>query len=241
MTRFTILLAMLVISTHSGCSRLDRKNTDQFLKPLSNRPNTQRFGGKADERNLCIETAKSVAEKGHASEAILLYEKAEQLDPKAESLDLELAPLYVQSGQAEKALSRYQREIERGDASSEVFNNLAWTLLESKRHAEAETVIGQGLRKHPEDERLRSALAIVMYEIGKREEAIEKFAELYGAAAAHHNVAILDLDRGEPESALTELIKATQFPACPKETFNLCDSLRTELAAVNQHSDSKTR
>ena len=138
MVRFIIVLTLLVALTHAGCTSLEKKSTDQFLKPLSS--GTQLFGGKPDERNVCIETAKAVAEKGHASEAILLYEKAEQLDPKAGSLDLELAPLYAQTGQAEDALNRYRRLIAKGAATSEVYNNLAWTLIESKRR-EAETVI----------------------------------------------------------------------------------------------------
>jgi Flp pilus assembly protein TadD len=235
MARFTIVLTILLALTHSGCSSLERKSSDQFLKPLnSSRPNTPRFGGKADERNLCVETAKAVAKKGHASEAILLYEKAEQLDPKAESLDLQLAPLYAQTGQTEKAVSRYQRVVAQGAATSEVYNNLAWTLIEANRHRAAETVILQGLGPHPGDERLRSTRAIVLYELGRREEAIEKFTELYGPAGSHHNVAVLDLDHGRIKDALAELATATQIPGCPEETFQLRDSLRTELAAANQ-------
>ncbi|KAA5545874.1 tetratricopeptide repeat protein [Roseiconus nitratireducens] len=241
MARFTVFLALLLASIHVGCSSLEKRSTSQFLKPLSSEPNSQLLREKPDERELCIETARSVAAKGHASEAILLYEKAEQLDSKAGALDLELAPLYAQTGQTEKALSRYQSVLAKGVATSEIYNNLAWTLIESKRNAEAELIISQGLNKHPEDERLRSALAIVLYKLGKREESIEVFRELYGPAGSHHNVAVLDLDHGRIDSALAELATATQIPGCPKETFNLRDSLRTELAAANQPSDSMTR
>lgn len=241
MARFTIVLTLLLLSTHTGCSSLERKSADPFLKPLSSEPNTQLFGGKPDERKLCIETAKAVAEKGHESEAILLYEKAERLDPKAGSLDLELAPLYAQTGQTEKAVSRYHRAIAKGAATSEVYNNLAWTLIESKRHAEAETVIGQGLSENPGDQRLRTARAYVSYELGSRDEALNQFAEIYGLAAAHHNVAVLDLEHGLLDSALSQLTIATQIPGCSDETIKLRDTLRTELAAANQRSGPMTR
>ena len=179
--------------------------------------------------------------RGHFAETIALHEQAEKLDSGLPPLDRELASLYAEAGQMDKAVSRYRSAIEKTPNDAELLNNLAWTLIESKNHTAAETVISQGLSEHPGDERLRSARAYVSYELGKREAALKQFGELYGPAAAHHNVAVLDLQHERINSALVQLTTATEMPGCSEETINLRDTLRTELAAASQCSDPMTR
>ena len=241
MTRLSIALAVLVLLMHAGCARFERQSADQFIKPLGGASNAQLFRDTPNERFLCIETAKSVAEKGHAREAILLYEKAEQLDPGAELLDLELAPLYAQIGQMEKAITRYQRVITKGSADASAYNDLAWVLIDFERLVTASEVIKRGLSKYPEDERLRSAHACIFYELGNREQAFDLFAELYGPAIAHHNIAILDLDNGKMEQALLQLSVAAEIPDCPEETIELRNSISSDLARADQPDEPYRR
>ena len=241
MARAAVFLCLLLASLQLGCSRLEKEKTTPFLKPLDVGPTLERLGGKPNERKVCIETAKSVAEKGHFAEAILLFEKAEELEPKSKSLDLELAPLYAQNGQTEKAVRRYQQVIAKGTAGSEVYNNFAWTLIDANRYSEAELVISQGLSEYPGEERLRSARAILSYHLGNRSESLRQFRELYGPATAHHNVAILDLQEGMPENALSQVKLATQMPDCSKETFDLHDMLVDQLNIAKQRSNATTR
>ena len=59
------------------------------------------------DHTLCVETAKTVAAEGHADEAIKLYLRAEKIDPKAASVDAQLAPLYAGVGNYPAAIERY--------------------------------------------------------------------------------------------------------------------------------------
>ena len=243
MARYAFVLIVFLALMNAGCSRFGNKGTTQFLKPLGGESSGLLAGGTLDERILCLETAKAVAEKGHAPEAILLYEKAERLDPNGETLDLTLAPLYGQTGQTDKAVTRYQRVVTSGVADSKVYNDLAWTLIDAHRYVKADEVIGEGLTLHPEDERLLAARACVYYELGKPEASLKQFAEIYGLAAAHHNLAILELNHGKTDQAFAQLSAATKISDCPEETIQLYEALSTEMVIANQGSvsDAKMR
>lgn len=220
----------LIGLSFAGCSGFGKPKSDPFLKPLVAGPDQTLVSGNQDERQLCLETAKSVAAKGHAVEAIKLYEKAESLGEHLETLDLELAALYAQIGRTDEAVIRYRRLIDRRTATPSTFNNLAWTLIESGRYGEATTAIEQGLSEFPENERLESAQAVVAYHLGDRQTALTQFASLYGQTSAHHNLAVLDLENGRLEQAMEHIERATQDPGCPSESIALRDSLRLAMA-----------
>ena len=218
-----------------GCKTLRDKEDGGFLKPLDSvtSPLSPVLGGKAlSEREICVETARTVAEKGHATEAIKLYEKAERSDPSGPPLDLELAPLYAHVGNTESAIQRYRSAIAGGRTEADVFNNLAWTLMESGRHPEALQTIQQGLDVTPKSKRLQATHAVILYRSGDRDGSYEKFRELYGPSAAHHNLAVLDVDSGEFESAVEHAKVAAEFPGRSAESAKLQDAIQSQLAST---------
>ncbi|MGI9474791.1 MAG: tetratricopeptide repeat protein [Rubripirellula sp.] len=233
--RISVLLSICVFVL--GCHGLGSKKPENPIAPLGNgirslsssAPLSNRFS----ERELCLETAKTVAEKGYAEEAIKLYEKAEKLDSNAEPVNLPLAPLYAQVGDYSKAIERYQRAIDSGEATSEVRNNLAWTLMETHRYSEAVAVIETGLAEESENPRLTTTLAVTRYRMGDRQKSLEKFQEALGASAAHYNLALLDLEAGNIESAVKHADLAAALPDSTAEIAQLRDSIHSELAASN--------
>jgi len=200
MSRMIVLLVCLMATV--GCHRVRKKSPD-FIQPLVTndvacRPE-QPFP--ESERDLCIQTAQTVAKRGHFTEAIALYEQAEKLEPSQPLLNRELAPLYAQAGQTDRAVLRYQRAIDAAPDDAELINNLAWTLLEADRPTEAIQVIEKALTQFPEDRRLQSTRAVASYHTGDREGAIAQFTELYGPSAAYHNIALLDIEAGDRDQA----------------------------------------
>lgn len=218
-----------------GCHGLGSKKPENPIAPLGGDMPSLSSGpalnNRFSERELCIETARTVAEKGYAEEAIKLYEKAEGLDPSAEPMNLPLAPLYAQVGQYPKAIERYRRAIDGGQATSEVYNNLAWTLMETQRYSDAIKAIETGLAKEPNHSRLTSTLAVTRHRMGDHQGSLETFQQVLGPSAAHYNLALLDLEAGNIESALEHADLAAASPDCSVEIAQLGDSIRSQLAS----------
>ncbi len=222
----------------SGCQAMKNKSPSDLVRPLSEDLPIQAksYQNGESERRICIETAKTVAEKGYVTEAIQLYEKAEGLEPEGPSLDLPLAPLYAQAGNTQKSIERYRNIIAQGKATAEVYNNFAWTLTESGQNAKAIEVIRQGLAAAPHSKRLRATHALILYRHGESDRAFALFRELYGPSAAHHNLAVLDVGSGKFDSAFEHAKLATNFSDCSAESIALRDAIQSRVA-VNPSAD----
>ncbi|SMP60018.1 Tfp pilus assembly protein PilF [Neorhodopirellula lusitana] len=225
------ILSTLALSV--GCGSISKNRESDFLKPLaSSNPSEFKRDSLPSERSLCIETAKTVAGKGHAAEAIQLYDRAEQLDPTAAPLDAKLAPLYADVGKSDAAIERYKRSVQLSPKDCELANNFAWTLMEAGRFDQAITEANRGLQIEPNHVRLRSTLAMIHYRQGDLAGALRHFEQAYGLTAAHHNLAILEIDAGNHDSAKMHLQLAKQSTE---------PNTQTELLALAFDSQTSTR
>lgn len=223
---------LLTIAPSIGCRSFKKTRDAELLPPLASSPSAELAAGSVplpSDRVLCIETAHSVAKSGHAKEAIKLYERAEELEPDAEPLDTQLAPLYVQVGNHDAAITRYKRATQRSPDDAELSNNYAWTLMETGRLDRAIAEANRGLERHPGDLRLRSTLAVIHYHHGDRAKAMEHFEKGYGAGAAHHNLAVLDIDAGKLDSARNHLRLALQTEDPESQTETMLAALDSGL------------
>ena len=182
------------------------------------------------ERSLCMETANTVARKGHAVEAIKLYEHAERLDPDAAPLDSKLAPLYAAVGEQDASIERYRRCIKISPNDIELSNNFAWTLMEAQRFDQATAEANRGLQNEPDNARLLSTLAMVHYRQGDQAKALRLFEQAQGSSAAHHNLAILDIDAGKLEAAKKHLQTAKQSKELNLKTESLIAALDSQVS-----------
>lgn len=225
MSRSLASVMLLIITL--GCQSMRAKKSSDFIEPLASQTISSAAKHKTpeSERDLCIQTAKAVAERGHFTEAIALYEQAEKLDRDLPALDRELANLYAQAEQFDLAVNRYRLAIENMPKDADLRNNLAWTLLESNRLDQAIQVIDESLQQFPQNRRLQSTRAIASYHAGDRQGAIQQFTSLYGPSAAHHNVALLDVESGNQQNALTAIERA-MVGAPTTQTIQLASAIK---------------
>ncbi|MCC9643194.1 tetratricopeptide repeat protein [Rhodopirellula sp. JC740] len=226
------LALLLVINAFAGCARFKRAEDSSFLKPLGQDKTELNAANRSkplDERTLCMETAKTVAAKGHANEASKLYLRAESLAPDQPPLDSELAPLLASLGQFEDSIQRYQRLTSSDPGNQDHCNNFAWTLMEARRYEEAIAEAQRGLELEPKQRRLRTTLAMIHYRRGERQLAERHFTEALGAADAFYNLALLDIDDGNLDSARQSLMRANQTPSPNPNAAKLLASLGKDL------------
>lgn len=234
-----ILCAWFALTTLTGCRATHSDQSSDFLKPLTSAapaPDRSRGDSALDERTLCIQTARAVADRGHADEAIALYQRAEQIDPDAAPLDQELAPLFASTNNHDAAIERYRRLVTRSPSDAGLANNFAWTLMQAGRLDEAAVQAERGLEENDDDTRLRCTLAMILYQRGDRDQSLHHFDKAVGTGAAHHNVAVLDIDAGDMESAKRHLELATQADPSSDQSRTL---LRSLAAAVDSSSQRR--
>jgi len=234
------LLAMtLVTITTGGCRGLKRPDIPKWIQPLSPPQVSESFRRKPvslpSERELCIQTARTVAEDGHVREAILLYEKAERISPDEPALDRPLAPLYARAGRTDQAVQRYRNVIRDDGPNAETWNNLAWTLMTAERYPEAVEAAQEGLRIDPDSPRLRSTLAVIHFHNGDSQSAFELFRDVHGESAAHHNLAVLEIERGNADAARHHLAQAVSHPDCSPQS----EELQHNLARIAARQDDE--
>ena len=231
--RLTILPLVLLVLSSLGCGSIGKNKQQDFLKPFAS---AAPLGAKAlskklpSDYTLCVETAKTVAAKGHAVEAIKLYERAESLNPTAPPLDSSLAPLYASLGNHSAAITRYQHCVKQDPNNIDLCNNFAWTLMEAERFPEAIAEATRGLKKDNESQRLQATLAMIHYRQGDHVKALEGFEKAHGSVAAHHNLSLLEIESGNIESAKEHLRIANQSPEPNSQANILLTALETQTS-----------
>ena len=230
---------VLLLIGATGCSGIPQKQDNGFLKPIASAElppeSKRRRQPMPSERSLCIETAKTVSQRGHVEEAIKLYQRAEELGASQAPLDKELAPLLGQVGDFSAAVERYQRLVAGSPNDSDLCNNFAWTLMEAERYGEAVTQAQRGLTLDPENKRLRTTMAMVRYRQGDRISALAEFAKAQDTNAAHHNLGVLDIDAGNIDSAQQHLRQASEV--LPSGLSRASPKTEAILAALDQHTN----
>ena len=227
-TSASLFLVTLSVSL-LGCNSLSRNEAPPLVSPLTG-SQTLPVGASLDDEVLCIETAKAVVEKGHVEEAIKLYARAEEISKEGKQYDLELARLLSQRGDYAESISRFQRHYSRHAAEADVYNDYAWACIGAERYPLAAQVAAEGQERHPDHERLAATTACLQFHLGKPDQALASFTQLYGDAAAYQNLAVLALELGDADSAKQYLVKAMACDGCSDEVYQMHEAIR-------QHTD----
>ena len=220
LTTLSCGVVLFLCGCHSGIS-----DSAALVKPLSQLATLTSNGERDNERKLCVETARSVAQAGHYAEAIKLYQRAEELDPQANKFHAELADLYRVDGRTDAAIERYRLALDNSGDTLALYNNLVWCYLDAKRFEEGSRILAEALLEHPDAERLLAARACLCYHQGDHSKAYDHFKTLYGTAPALHNMALLDLAAGDEAKAHERVSLAVALDDCPTETIALHESL----------------
>ncbi len=138
----------------------------------------------------CLATAKELQAHGHAPEAIILYERARQLNPQ-EQVSRFLAVLYDQQGNDARALAEYRKALELAPHDADLLNDYGYYFYRRRDWRQAEEQFRKAIAQSPEHERAWVNLGLVLGEQERFPESFEAFSKVLGPAAAHSNVGVI--------------------------------------------------
>lgn len=138
----------------------------------------------------CLATAKELQAHGHAPEAIMLYERARQLNSH-EQVSRFLAVLYDQQGNDTRAVAEYRRALELAPHDADLLNDFGYYFYRRRDWRQAEEQFRKAIVQLPEHERAWVNLGLALGEQDRFHESFEAFSKVLGPAAAHSNVGVI--------------------------------------------------
>jgi Tfp pilus assembly protein PilF len=157
----------------------------------------------------CLATAKELRSHGHAHEAILLYERARQLNPQERQVSRFLAVLYDQDGNDARSLTEYRKALELAPHDADLLNDFGYYFYRRRDWRQAEEQFRRAIAQSPEHERAWVNLGLALGEQERFQESFEAFSKVLGPAAAHSNVGVIlaaHQRRSEAEGAFKQAL-----------------------------------
>jgi Tfp pilus assembly protein PilF len=139
----------------------------------------------------CFATAKELQAHGHAPEAIVLYERARQLNPQEQQVSRFLAVLYDQQGNDARALTEYRKALELAPHDANLLNDFGYYFYRRRDWRPAEEQFRKAIAQSPQDERAWVNLGLALGEQERFPESFAAFSKVLGPAAAHSNVGVI--------------------------------------------------
>jgi Tfp pilus assembly protein PilF len=231
----------LSLAAAVGCHTLAPKKTSDpvvtLLQPADGDPEPPAKDLPPNEgARVCMSTADEFAKNINTEvQAIALYEKARQTDPKC-PVSHRLAVLYDRQGDFQKAQEEYRKALKHDPHDADLLNNMGYGYYSRGRWAEAEQYLRQALSVKPKHPEATMNLALCVGALGRYAEALELFEKVVTPAQARCNLAFvlttqhkwpeaerayreaLQLDPDIPlaRAALAKLEKAQQQPSAPE-------------------------
>ena len=156
----------------------------------------------------CFATAKELQAHGHAPEAIILYERARQLNPQEPQVSRFLAVLYDQQGNDGRATTEYRKALELAPHDADLLNDFGYYFYRRRDWRHAEEQFRKAIAQSPEHERAWVNLGLALGEQERFQESLEAFSKVLGPAAAHSNVGVI-LTAHQRKSEAEGAVRAT--------------------------------
>jgi Flp pilus assembly protein TadD len=166
-------------------------------------------------------TAEDLATSGHDEEAIKLYERARQYNPKLTQCSHRMALCYERSGQYAEALAEYQKALKTTPKNAELLNDFGYFYLQRGNLDEAEKALRASVAS---DAKCLQAWANLGLLLGYRErygEAYEALAKAATPAEAHSNLGVILAQQQKFEAARAEFEQALTLNAELKQPRQL--------------------
>ena len=161
----------------------------------------------------CFVTAEDLANSGHDEEAIKLYERARQYNPKLTQCSHRLALCYERSGKYAEALAEYQKALKSTPKDAELLNDVGYFYLQRGNLDEAEKALRALVTHNP---KCLTAWANLGVLLGYRErygEAYEALAKAATPAEAHSNLGVVLAQQQKFDAARAEFLQALTLNA----------------------------
>jgi Flp pilus assembly protein TadD len=175
----------------------------------------------------CIATAKELQAHGHAPEAILLFERARQLNPREHQVSRYLAVLYDQQGNDTRALAEYRKALEIAPRDADLLNDFGYYHYHHQDWKQAEDYFRKAIAQAPDHERAWVNLGLALGEQGRYQESFDAFSKVIGSnvgviLASHQRQAEADAEFKQALRLKPDLAQPRAFLAhleqSPQET-----------------------
>lgn len=188
-----------------------------------------------ESARLCLATAEEMQKKGHADQAIFLYEKAREGDPTLPKVAHHLALLYDAQGNGARALEEYRKALAATPKDPDLLNDFGYYNYRRGNLPEAERWYRQALTAAPHHEAATTNLAVVLGHQHRYDESIKLFTKVVGPAAAQSNVGVLAVEQGDYDVARKAFLEAQRLDGTlkqPKAFLAYLDNRQSTLRAA---------
>jgi Tfp pilus assembly protein PilF len=211
---FRLALFALLGSVPTGCMSLTQPS-NQLVPAIPGGESSEAANRELpnrDQAKINVNLAEGMEKNGHPVEAIALYEKARQLDPKLQGkVSAHLAVLYDQLGDARRALSEYQEALKANPRDADLWNAYGYYYYTRGNWTEAETQLRQALAINAKHTRALTNLGMTLGQQQRYEESLETFAKATGRASACSNLAFILTTQGKRDEAKKYYREALQL------------------------------
>jgi tetratricopeptide (TPR) repeat protein len=157
----------------------------------------------ADSAKLCVATAEQLESANKLPDAIPLYEKARQLDPRTDArVTRSLANLYTRIGEFDRAKQEFDRALRATPNSAEVLNDLGYAYYCRGMWQEAETYLRKAVAANAKQGRAWTNLGMTLGQQGRYDESVDAFRHVVSPGKAYCNVAFLMATQGRRDQAI---------------------------------------
>jgi Tfp pilus assembly protein PilF len=206
-----LLVAALVAGTSTGCKSLmpfggSKTETAPLgasapMAPASSPTPKLVELPPSDSAKVCLATAELMEKDGKIREAISLYERARQIDPKQRIVCRRLAVLFDRAGDQLQAAKEYDEAIKLFPKDADLWNDIGFFHYNRGRWADAEKSLRQAIALQPKHERAWINLGMTLSQEGKYDEGLAAFMKAVPQGQACCNLAFILTAQGKRDEA----------------------------------------
>ena len=185
-----------------------------------------------------MEAATTSMQTKHLTNALLLYQQVEQLNPRQANLWLGMGTALLQLGKYDDAITAFRKQLEANPKDESANNLMGVAFYDEKKYDEAIAAFKKQIELKPLDENAHMYLGSVYND---QKKFIEAHAELEKAEVLTPNSATVQLRLGETElglgktdAALADFEKASTLSPSPVMANEIAFTLAEHKAALNR-------
>ena len=185
-----------------------------------------------------MEAGATEMQSGRFANALKLFQRAEELNPKQADLPMDIGTAQLQLGKYDEAVASFQKQIAANPKDENINTLLGVAYYDEKKYAQAEAAFKKQLTLKPLDSKAYAALGAVYLDQNKFDEAR---AELEKAAVLEPQSTIVQLRLGEAllglektDEALAAFEKAEAFSPTPVVSNEIAYSLAEHRVALSR-------
>lgn len=244
------LLAGSLLISSGGCHTIRDvvSSPAESLEPIRPLPDAPESRAPAElppgaAAKVCLAAAAEMERHGYTKEAIVEYEKARALDPKAAAgAPRRLAVLYDRLCEDNRARAEFLKAIEVAPKDADLLNDMGYFCYGRGEWAEAEGWFRKALALRPKHARAWVNLGLALAQQDRDSDSLDAFSRAVTPAEARSNLAVIQAQRGRIAESRSNLdVALTLEPQSAKIRAILASLDRADDPAVTAASAETTR